>query len=101
MLDPIFSGLLPLSIVLLTWWLLRRVSPLWLVVGYLALSIVAAYPFFGPGQSTDFSPQAQYQVCTSSILHPYFPCGAPPAAPSPSAAASSAPSPAPSVSAAP
>jgi PTS system mannose-specific IID component len=101
LLDPIFTGLLPLSIVLLTWWLLRRVSPLWLVLGYLAFSIFAAYPFFGPGQSTDFSPQAQYQVCTSSLLHPYFPCGAPPAAPSASAAPSAAQSAVPSVSAAP
>jgi mannose PTS system EIID component len=94
LLDPIFAGLLPLSIVVGTWWLLRRVSPLWLVIGYLALSIVAAYPFFGPGQSSDYSPQAQYQVCTSSLLHPYYACGAPP-----TAAPSLAPSPAASASA--
>ncbi len=94
LLDPIFTGLLPLSIVLLTWWLLRRVSPLWLVIGYLAFSIFAAYPFFGPGQPANpASPQDQYQACTSSLLHPYYPCGAPPAAPSPSAAPSAAPSP--------
>jgi mannose PTS system EIID component len=92
LLDPIFAGLLPVSIVLLTWWLLRRVSPLWLVIGYLVFSIVAAYPFFGPGQTSDPSAQAQYQACTSSILHAYYPCGAPPV---PSVAPSPAPSAAP------
>jgi PTS system mannose-specific IID component len=96
LLDPIFIGLLPLSIVLLTWWLLRRVSPLWLVVGYIVFSIVAAYPFFGPGQSNDYSPEAQYQVCTSSILHAYYPCGQPPVPTvAPSAGPSEAASPAP------
>jgi PTS system mannose-specific IID component len=92
LLDPIFAGLLPLSIVLLTWWLLRRVNALWLVVGYIAFSIFAAYPFFGPGQSNDYSPQAQYQVCTSSILHAYYPCGQPPV---PTVAPSAETSPAP------
>jgi len=80
LLDPIFVGLLPLSIVLLTWWLLRRVSPLWLVVGYIVFSIVAAYPFFGPGQAPYTAPaEDQYRACTSSILHAYYPCGQPPA----------------------
>jgi PTS system mannose-specific IID component len=79
LLDPIFVGLLPLSIVLLTWWLLRRVSPLWLVVGYIVFSIVAAYPFFGPGQAPYTAPaEDQYRACTSSILHAYYPCGQPP-----------------------
>ena len=61
----------------LTWWLLRRVNPLVLLAIYLVVSILAAYPFFGPGQkdSSDYS----YQACTSSLLHPYYPCGAPPA----------------------
>ncbi len=98
LLDPIFTGLLPLAIVLGTWWLMKRVSPLWLVFAYLIVSIVAAYPFFGPGQTTNPSPQAQYQACTSSILHAYYPCGAPPA---PSIAPSAAPSTAPAASAAP
>jgi PTS system mannose-specific IID component len=79
LLDPLFPSLLPLVIVLTTWWLIRRVSPLWLVLAYLVFSIVAAYPFFGPGQTTSQSPEAQYQACTSSILHPFYPCGAPPA----------------------
>jgi PTS system mannose-specific IID component len=87
LLDPIFVGLLPLSIVLLTWWLLKRVSPLWLVVGYIVFSLVAAYPFFGPGQVPYTAPaEDQYRACTSSILHAYYPCGQPPvttAAPTP------------------
>ena len=89
LLDPIFTGLLPLAIVLGTWWLIRRVSPLWLVLAYLVLAIVAAYPFFGPGQASDASPQAQYQACTSSILHAYYPCGTPPS-PAPASAAPAA-----------
>ena len=45
---------------------------------YLVVSIVAAYPFFGPGPGTNSSDYS-YQACTSSLLHPYSPCGAPPA----------------------
>ncbi|HEX7495352.1 MAG TPA: PTS system mannose/fructose/sorbose family transporter subunit IID [Candidatus Limnocylindrales bacterium] len=79
-LDPLFPGALALGLVVLTWWLLRRVNPLVLLAIFLVGSILAAYPFFGPGQSnaSDYS----YQACTSSLLHPYAPCGAPPA-PSP------------------
>jgi PTS system mannose-specific IID component len=78
--DPIFPGALALGLVMLTWWLLKRVSPLLLLAVYLAVSIVAAYPFFGPGPANagDYS----YGACTSSVLHPYYPCGEPPA-PSP------------------
>jgi PTS system mannose-specific IID component len=76
-LDPLFPGALALGLVVLTWWLLRRVNPLVLLAIFLVGSIIAAYPFFGPGQSNagDYS----YQACTSSLLHPYAPCGAPPA----------------------
>jgi PTS system mannose-specific IID component len=76
-LDPLFPGALALGLVILTWWLLRRVNPLVLLAIFLVGSILAAYPFFGPGQSnaSDYS----YQACTSSLLHPYTPCGAPPA----------------------
>ncbi len=76
-LDPLFPGALALGLVVLTWWLLRRVNPLVLLAIFLIGSILAAYPFFGPGQkdSSDYS----YQACTSSLLHPYAPCGAPPA----------------------
>jgi PTS system mannose-specific IID component len=84
-LDPLFPGLLALGLVVLTWWLLRRVSPLVLLVAYLIVALLAAYPFFGPGQANagDYS----YQACTSSILHPYYACGAPPA-PTPTVAPS-------------
>jgi PTS system mannose-specific IID component len=76
-LDPLFPGVLALGLVVLTWWLLRRINPLVLLAVYLVVSILAAYPFFGPGprDSSDYS----YQACTSSLLHPYSPCGAPPA----------------------
>jgi len=78
--DPIFPGALPLGLVLLTWWLLRRrVNPLALLAVYLVFAIVAAYPFFGPDHASSTDPAAQYQVCTSSVLHAYYPCGAPPA----------------------
>ncbi|HEX7544231.1 MAG TPA: PTS system mannose/fructose/sorbose family transporter subunit IID [Candidatus Limnocylindrales bacterium] len=79
-LDPLFPGALALGLVVMTWWLLRRrISPLALLAVYLVLSIVAAYPFFGPASTTSSDPAAQYQVCTSSLLHPYYACGAPPA----------------------
>ena len=79
-LDPLFPGALALGLVIMTWWLLRRrVNPLALLVAYLVISIVAAYPFFGPDHTTSSDPAAQYQVCTSSLLHPYYACGAPPA----------------------
>jgi hypothetical protein len=79
-LDPLFPGALALGLVVMTWWLLRRrVNPLALLVAYLVISIVAAYPFFGPDHTTSSDPAAQYQVCTSSLLHPYYACGAPPA----------------------
>ncbi len=90
--DPLFPGALALGLVLLTWWLLRRrVNPLAILAAYLVISIIAAYPFFGPGQqnSGDYS----YQACTSSLLHQYSPCGTPPAAtPAPTAAESAVPS---------
>jgi len=74
--DPLFPGALALGLVVMTWWLLRRISPLALLSAYLVISILAAYPFFGPGQKDagDYS----YQACTSSLLHQYSPCGAPP-----------------------
>jgi PTS system mannose-specific IID component len=80
LLDPVFAGLLPLAIVLGTWLMIKRISPLWLVLAYLVFSMVASYPFFGPDHTTSGDPAAQYQVCTSALLHPYYPCGAPPVA---------------------
>jgi PTS system mannose-specific IID component len=76
-LDPVFPGILALGLVMLTWWLLRHFSPLWVLAALLAFSILAAYPLFGPGpqNANDYS----YEACTSSLLHPWYPCGEPPA----------------------
>ena len=89
LLDPVFPGVLALGLVLLIWWLLRRVNPLVILAAMLVFSILAAYPFFGPGQQSQYD--YSYQACTSSLLHQYYPCGAPPTpslAPTPSAAPS-------------
>jgi PTS system mannose-specific IID component len=93
--DPIFPGALTLGLVLLTWWLLRRrVNPLAILAVFLVVSMISAFPFFGPGQknASDYS----YEACTSSLLHQYSPCGAPPAPTlAPTAVPTSAPTPAP------
>ena len=94
-LDPLFPGALALGLVVLTWWLLKRVNPLLLLVVYLVISILGAYPFFGPDHTSSTDPAAQYQVCTSSLLHPYYACGAPQA---PTAAPTAVPSAVPSAS---
>jgi PTS system mannose-specific IID component len=74
-LDKIYPGLLGLGLVLLTWWLLRRrVSPLMLVVVYLVISLLAAFPFNGA------QPQFVTDACGSSLLQPYGPCVPPKAA---------------------
>lgn len=46
--DSILPGLLPLLFILLTWWLLtkRQVSPILLLVVYLVVAMVGAYPIF-------------------------------------------------------
>ena len=73
-LDKIMPGLLPLGLVILTWWLLRRrVHPVMLLVIYLAFCVVAAIPFFGAAPKSVGDPKA----CGSSILQPYAPCPAP------------------------
>jgi PTS system mannose-specific IID component len=79
-LDPVFPGVLVLGTVMLVWWLLRHISPLAVLGLILAFSILAAVPFFGPGQqnANDYS----YEACTSTLLNPFGPCGEPPA-PSP------------------
>ncbi|HSO30394.1 MAG TPA: PTS system mannose/fructose/sorbose family transporter subunit IID [Candidatus Sulfomarinibacteraceae bacterium] len=58
----IYPALLPLLFTLLTWWLLarRRVSPIWLLVIYLVVAMVGAYPVFGP------------EAACPSILHEFF-----------------------------
>ena len=75
--DPVFPGALALGLVMLIWWALRHFNPLLVLAAMLAFSILAAYPFFGPGQTS--SHDYSYEACTSSLLHPYYPCGAPPA----------------------
>jgi PTS system mannose-specific IID component len=89
--DPLFPGALALGLVVMTWWLLRRrVNPLAILAAFLVVSILAAYPFFGPGQKNtgDYS----YEACTSSLLHQYSPCGTPPpATPAPTPAATQTP----------
>jgi hypothetical protein len=88
--DPLFPGALPLGLVVITWWLLRRISPLALLTIYLVFAILAAYPLFGPGQKDagDYS----YEACTSSLLHQYSPCGAPPV-PTPATTPATTPAP--------
>lgn len=64
-LDRLLPGLLPLLLVLLTWYLIarRRVSPLVLLVAYVGIAIVGALPFFGPASE-----------CYSSLLAPFGGC---------------------------
>jgi PTS system mannose-specific IID component len=65
LLNAILPGLLPLALVLVTWWLLarRRISPLWLLVAYIVIAMVGAFPFFaGEGQ----------QFGCESILNAFF-----------------------------
>jgi len=63
LLGAIMPGLLPLGFTLLTWYLIarRRVSPLWLLVVYVVIAMIAALPIFGDPQSP-----------CSSILNPFF-----------------------------
>lgn len=74
LLGAIMPGLLPLAFTLLTWWLLarRRVSPIWLLVVYVVIAMLAAVPIFG---DAGFGCQ--------SILNPFFQpaAGCPPPAP--------------------
>jgi PTS system mannose-specific IID component len=63
LLGAIMPGLLPLGFTLFTWYLLarRRVSPIWLLVAYIVVAMVAALPIFGNPASP-----------CSSILNPFF-----------------------------
>lgn len=68
-LDKIMPGLLPLSLVVLTWWLLKRGwNPITLLVIYLAICVAGAYPFFGP------KPNYVTDACGSALFQPYGPC---------------------------
>lgn len=63
LLGAIMPGLLPLGFTLLTWYLIarRRVSPIWLLVIYVVIAMIAALPILGPAGSP-----------CSSILNPFF-----------------------------
>jgi PTS system mannose-specific IID component len=79
LIDKVLPGMLPLALIMGTWWLLRRrVSPVTLLVVYLVVAIVGSYPFFGE------SPTYVTDRCGSAVFQPYGPCPTP--APSPSAA---------------
>ncbi|HMM83675.1 MAG TPA: PTS system mannose/fructose/sorbose family transporter subunit IID [Terrimesophilobacter sp.] len=68
-LDKILPGLLPLGLVVLTWWLLMRGwHPIKLLVIYVIVCVVGAIPFMGP------EPHYITDACGSSILQPYGPC---------------------------
>jgi PTS system mannose-specific IID component len=73
-LDALMPGLLPLAVVLLTWYLLRRgVKSIRLVLAYVAVGLLGALPLFGP------APHHVGDRCGSSILAPYAPCPTTPA----------------------
>jgi PTS system mannose-specific IID component len=63
LLGAIMPGLLPLAFTLLTWYLIarRRVSPIWLLVAYIVIAMIAAFPILGAAGSP-----------CSSILNPFF-----------------------------
>lgn len=67
-LDDIMPGLVPLAFTLLTWWLLakRNVNPVVLLVVYLAVALIGAFPFFGPAGE-----------CGSSFFNAFFACPPP------------------------
>ena len=76
LLAQIMPGILPLLFTLLTWWLLtrRHVSPIWLLVVYLIVAMVGAFPIF----SGAVDPTTQ----CPSILHEFYqPDCIPPPAP--------------------
>jgi len=77
LLDSIMPALLPLLFTLLTWWLLarRRVSPILLLVVYIVVAMVGAYPLFSGAVDPTFQ--------CPSILHEFYQpdCIPPPAPP--------------------
>jgi len=71
-LDKMLPGLLPLTLVVGTWWLIRRrVNPVLLLVVYLVVAIIGSYPFFGA------APTYVTDKCGSAIFQPYGPCPKP------------------------
>ena len=79
LLDDIMPAILPLLFTLLTWWLIarRRVSPILLLVVYLIVAMVGAFPLF----SGAIDPTTQ----CPSILHEFYQpdCIPPPPEPAP------------------
>jgi mannose PTS system EIID component len=79
LLASIMPGILPLLFTLLTWWLLtkRRISPILLLVVYIVVAMVGAFPLF----SGAVDPTTQ----CPSILHEFYQpdCIPPPAPPAP------------------
>jgi len=72
LIDKVLPGMLPLALIMGTWWLLRRrVSPMLLLVVYLAASLIGSYPFFGE------APQYVTDKCGSALFQPYGPCPEP------------------------
>jgi mannose/fructose/N-acetylgalactosamine-specific phosphotransferase system component IID/mannose/fructose/N-acetylgalactosamine-specific phosphotransferase system component IIC len=68
-LDKLLPGLNPLALVLISWYLLRRrVSPILLLVIFIVVALIGAYPFFGP------APQYFTDACGSALFQPYGPC---------------------------
>ena len=80
LLDDIMPAILPLAFTLLTWWLIarRRVSPIMLLVVYLVVAMIGAFPLFA-GSAVDPTTQCP------SILHEFYQpdCIPPPPAPAP------------------
>ena len=75
--NKIMPGLLPLALVLGSWYLVkRRVSPILLLVVFMVAALIGSYPFFGPAPKTTSGDN-----CGSAILTPYGPCAAPTVAP--------------------
>jgi PTS system mannose-specific IID component len=67
-LDPAFPGILALGLVMLTWWLLRRLNPLLVLAGCWP-SRSGRPPFFGPGQKFEHSRTVR-RLCSW-----WYPCG--------------------------
>src|SRR5690625_459940 len=67
--DLLLPGLLPLGLIILTWWVLKRgFHPIKLMIIYVIVCLIGAFPFFGR------SPEFVSDACGSSILQPYGPC---------------------------
>jgi len=67
--DLLMPGILPLALVIFTWWMLKRgIHPIKLLVVYVLICLAGAFPFFGR------APEFVTDACGSSVLQPYGPC---------------------------